>query len=126
MSLLDVNRAESLFDHNSIILIFPREYKCDLEHCANYTLEICGARGRSMNGNYHDIMKQYCRPHITPDKFSPDESIVLLSQKLRVQVGNNNRDAARSREQPNEFERIFEIARIRRLAGLSNNSQVDR
>lgn len=110
-----------LLYHESVMLIFPREYKRDLEHFANYALEICSprARGCSMNANHRDIMEQYYRPRITSDKFSPNESVVL--QKLRAHVGNNNRGATRSRE----FEGIFEIdARAR--AGPSNNSQADR
>jgi len=107
MSLLDVNRAESLFDHNNIILIFPREYKRDLEHCANYALEICEGRGRSMNVNNLDIMEQYCRPHITPDKFSPDESyrkncvpkseIIIVMQPGRVNDRMNLNEFLKSR-----------------------------
>lgn len=61
-----------------VTLIFPCTYKRDLEHLANYALEICNprARGRSMNANHRDIMEQYCRQHITSDKFSPDKSVV--------------------------------------------------
>ena len=103
------------------MLIFPHEYKCDLEYFINYAdlLKICS---RSMNANHCDIMEQYCRPHITLDKFSPDESVVCYHKNC-IYVGNNNNDAARS----HEFEQIFEItAHVRSLAGLSNNSQADR
>lgn len=73
-----------------------------------------------MNANHRDIMEQYCRQYITSDKFSPDKSIVyprknctLMSEIIII---------VRSCE----FKRIFKIdARIRNLAGLSNNLQTD-
>lgn len=102
------------------MLIFPSEYKRDLEHLANYALEIESprARGCSMNTNHRNLMEQYYRQHITSDKFSPDKSIVysrkncapmeiiIVMQRGRVHLNKLSKST-------------------RSLAGLSNNLQAD-
>lgn len=105
---------------------FSHEYKRNLEHLANYTLEICNqrTRGRSMNANHRDIMETILPATYHVRQIFPGWKRCMLLQKLCAHVGNNNRCAAAVAWIWTNFRN--RRARARSLAGLTNNSQADR